>query len=152
MDGALLFGMVRASLRGCTIERLSGILSSTTNFVLNEMERGVSLEDAVRTAQVEGFAEADPSHDLEGWDAAAKVTVLANTLLEAQQTPLDVEREGITGVTPARVPRVLRSVREVLLDASSCTRQMAWTVRLVAEIVASGNDADARPTPWSIPT
>jgi len=115
MDGAPLFGMVRASLRGCTIEGISGILNSTTNFVLNEMERGVPLADAVRTAQAEGFAEADPSHDLEGWDAAAKITVLANTLLGARQTPLDVEREGITGVTLEQVQDVLRSGKRLKL-------------------------------------
>jgi len=115
MDGAPLFGLVRSSLRGCTLLGLSGILNSTTNFVLNEMERGVALESAVRTAQAEGFAEADPSHDLEGWDAAAKITVLANALLGASQTPFDVQREGITGVTPARVQEALRAGRRLKL-------------------------------------
>lgn len=115
MDGAPLFGLVRASLRGCTIQGVSGILNSTTNFVLNEMERGVSLADAVCTAQAEGFAEADPSHDLEGWDAAAKVTVLANALLGARQTPLDVDRQGIAGVSPAQVQKVLRAGKRLKL-------------------------------------
>lgn len=115
MDGAPLFQLVRSSMRGCTIQGVSGILNSTTNFVLNEMERGVSLGDAVRTAQAEGFAEADPSHDLEGWDAAAKITVLANTLLGARQTPFDVEREGITEVAPARVQDVLRAGKRLKL-------------------------------------
>ncbi len=115
MDGAPLFSMVERSLRGCTLVALSGILNSTTNFVLNEMGRGVSLEQAVRTAQAEGFAEADPANDLEGWDAAAKITVLANCLMGARQTPLAVEREGITGVTPARVARVLEGGKRLKL-------------------------------------
>jgi homoserine dehydrogenase len=115
MDGAPLFSMVRSSMRGCTIQGLSGILNSTTNFVLNEMERGISLQDAVHTAQEEGFAEADPSHDLEGWDAAAKITVLASALMGARQTPLDVEREGITGVTPELVGQVLRAGKRLKL-------------------------------------
>ena len=106
MDGAPLFALARSALRGCTIQGVSGILNSTTNFVLSEMERGVALADAVRTAQAEGFAEADPSHDLEGWDAAAKITVLANALMGGDRTPLDVEREGILGVTAERVQAV----------------------------------------------
>lgn len=106
MDGAPLFALARSALRGCTIRGVSGILNSTTNFVLSEMERGVALADAVRTAQAEGFAEADPSHDLEGWDAAAKITVLANALMGGDRTPLDVDREGILGVTAERVQAV----------------------------------------------
>jgi len=115
MDGAPLFSMVRNSLRGCTIQGLSGILNSTTNFVLNEMERGVALQDAVRTAQEEGFAESDPSHDLEGWDAAAKITVLANALMGARQTPPDVEREGIQQVTPQQIRQVLERGKRLKL-------------------------------------
>ena len=115
MDGAPLFGLARASLQGCTIRGLAGILNSTTNFVLTEMERGVSLESAVQTAQAEGFAEADPRHDLEGWDAAAKITVLANALMGASQTPFDVEREGITSVTTARIQEVLGSGKRLKL-------------------------------------
>ena len=115
MDGAPLFDLVRSSFKGCTLQALSGILNSTTNFVLTEMERGVSLASAVAAAQAEGFAEADASHDLEGWDAAAKITVLANALLGATQTPFDVERAGITGVTPAQIERVLQAGKRLKL-------------------------------------
>ena len=107
MDGAPLFDLVRSSCKGCTLQAVSGILNSTTNFVLQAMEQGVSLAAAVATAQAEGFAEADPQHDLEGWDAAAKITVLANALMGAAQTPFAVEREGITAVTPVRIREVL---------------------------------------------
>ncbi len=107
MDGAPLFALARSALRGCTIRGVSGILNSTTNYVLSEMERGVALADAVQSAQAEGFAEADPAHDLEGWDAAAKITVLANALMGSNQTPLEVDREGILGVTAARAQAVL---------------------------------------------
>jgi homoserine dehydrogenase len=115
MDGAPLFALARSALRGCTIQALSGILNSTTNFVLTEMERGVSLAQAVRTAQAEGFAEADPVHDLEGWDAAAKLSVLANVLMGAALTPLEVERQGIVGVTPERVQAAMRAGRRLKL-------------------------------------
>jgi homoserine dehydrogenase len=94
---------------------LSGRLNTTPNVLLGAMERGASQESAVRTAQAEGFAEADPSHDLEGWDAAAKVAVLANVLMGARQTPLEVEREGIAAVTPERVQDVRRAGRRLKL-------------------------------------
>jgi homoserine dehydrogenase len=137
MDGAPLFGLVRGSLRGCTILELSGILNSTTNFVLNEMERGVTLESAVRTAQAEGFAEADPAHDLEGWDAAAKITVLANALLGASQTPFDVQREGITGLRPERVQEVVRAGRRLKLVCRAWREDGGVRTRVGLDEVAS---------------
>lgn len=136
MDGAPLFSMVRSSLRGCTIDGLSGILNSTTNFVLNEMERGIALEEAVRSAQEEGFAEADPSHDLEGWDAAAKITVLANALMGARQTPDAVEREGITQVTPARMRQVLEAGRRLKLVCRAWREAGSVRTRVGLEEVA----------------
>lgn len=125
MDGAPVFGLARSSLRGCVIRGLSGILNSTTNFVLNEMERGVALDAAVKTAQAEGFAEADPSHDLDGWDAAAKITVLANALMGASQTPFDVEREGITQVTPVRIAALSKAAKRLKLVCRAW-RDGAW--------------------------
>jgi len=133
MDGAPVFGMVERSLRGCTLRSLSGILNSTTNFVLNEMERGVFLEAAVRTAQAEGFAEADPANDLEGWDAAAKVTVLANALMGGRLQPHDVEREGITAVTPARVERVCKSGKRLKLVCRAWREGGAVRARVALE-------------------
>jgi homoserine dehydrogenase len=99
MDGAPVFNLRRACLQGCRIQELRGILNSTTNFVLSCMEEGRPLAEAVRVVQERGFAEADPRHDLEGWDAAAKISVLANVFMGAGLTPLDVEREGILSVT-----------------------------------------------------
>lgn len=99
MDGCPIFNLARHTLKGCNVTALSGILNSTTNFVLSEMERGNTLQMAVTKAQEKGFAEADPSLDLEGWDAACKITVLANALMGAKMTPHDVERSGINDVT-----------------------------------------------------
>lgn len=103
MDGAPLFNLARCALKGCTITGIEGILNSTTNFVLTKMERGVDLKDAVIEAQRLGVAEADPSHDLEGWDAAAKTAALANVLMDARITPYDVLRSGITSLTKREV-------------------------------------------------
>ena len=99
MDGAPVFSMARCSLKGCKIIGFSGILNSTTNFILSQLECGRSFNDALKIAQEEGFAEADPSNDIDGWDAAVKVAVLCNELMGAEITPFDVAREGIAGVT-----------------------------------------------------
>jgi homoserine dehydrogenase len=103
MDGAPVFNLVQRCLRGNTLLKIEGILNSTTNYVLGEMERGASLEAAVAGAQRLGVAEADPANDLEGWDAAVKVSALANVLLDADLPPERVERESLLAVSPERI-------------------------------------------------
>ena len=99
MDGAPVFNLGRHCLQGNTILRLEGVLNSTSNVVLGEMERGLSLPDAVVKAQSMGIGEADPSADLEGWDAAVKLTALANVLMDADLTPELIQRQGIENLT-----------------------------------------------------
>ncbi|MEA3507929.1 MAG: homoserine dehydrogenase [Synergistota bacterium] len=103
MDGAPVFNLVRDTMKGCVVQSVDGIFNSTTNYILDRMEQGVPLEEAVREAQKIGVAEADPAHDLEGWDPAAKTAALANVIMEGSITPLDVERTGITGLDMAQV-------------------------------------------------
>ena len=107
MDGAPVFNLAQRCLRGNTILRIEGILNSTTNFVLCEMERGLSLAAAVAGAQRLGVAEADPATDLDGWDAAVKVSALANVLLDAELPPEAVERESLSAVRPQRIEDAL---------------------------------------------
>jgi homoserine dehydrogenase len=64
------------------------------------MESGTSFDDAVKQAQALGVAEADPSNDVDGWDAATKVAVLVNVLMDGDLRPTEVDRTGIRGVTP----------------------------------------------------
>lgn len=99
MDGTPIFNLVEKTLPGCEVTGLRGILNSTSNFVLARMAGGLTLDQAVSEAQARGFAEADPSMDIDGWDAAAKITALANVLMDAGLTPKDVVREGIGGIT-----------------------------------------------------
>lgn len=99
MDGAPVFSLQSEALRGCRVTGFSGILNTTTNFVISRLELGESMTVAVGAAQQMGFAEADPSLDLEGWDAAAKTAVLANVFLDADTDPLQVRRCGIGGLT-----------------------------------------------------
>lgn len=100
MDGAPVFNLWRNCLRGNTLLAVEGVLNSTTNVVLGEMERGATMQDAVTKAQIMGIAEADPTADLEGWDAAVKLSALANVLMDADLPPERIEREGITHLTP----------------------------------------------------
>ena len=99
MDGAPVFNLFRNDLKGCRIIEVSGILNSTTNFILTNMENGNTIGNSIKKAQSLGFAEANPDFDIDGWDAAAKITVLANNLMNASITPFDVEREGIKDIT-----------------------------------------------------
>ncbi len=98
MDGTPVFNLVERTLPGCEVVGIRGILNSTSNFVLTEMAAGSSMEEAVREAQRRGIAEADPSLDIDGWDAAAKITVLANVLMGAKSDPRKVDLEGIRAV------------------------------------------------------
>ncbi len=95
MDGTPIINMMEISLPVTEVISFRGLLNSTSNYVLSLMGGGMSLEDAVREAQRAGVAEADPSNDLDGWDASVKATVLANALMGADLRPQDVHRIGL---------------------------------------------------------
>ncbi len=99
MDGAPIFSLHRHTLAGTEIEGFVGILNSCTNLLIEAMEDGTSLEDAVRHAQEIGIAESDPSNDIDGWDAAIKVAALSTVLMNHPITPLDVDRTGIRDIS-----------------------------------------------------
>ncbi len=90
-------------LGGAGIRRVQGILNGTTNYILTQMESGASYEEALAEAQQKGYAEADPTGDVEGHDAAGKVVILANLLMDLPLTMADVECQGITGLTPGDI-------------------------------------------------
>jgi homoserine dehydrogenase len=91
---------VRESLAGDHVRRVLGIVNGTTNYVLDRMATdGLSLEQAVKEAQQLGYAEADPTADVEGYDAAAKAAILASLAFHTRVSADDVAREGITGLT-----------------------------------------------------
>lgn len=95
MDGVPVFNLVRETLPAVRVTGFEGVLNTTTNEMLVAIERGETAAAALARMQAEGIAEADPSLDLEGWDAAAKTSALANVLLAAGMTPRDVDREGL---------------------------------------------------------
>ncbi len=99
MDGTPIFSLWRDTLPGANITSFRGVLNSTTNLILTLMEGGNSFEDALSHAQAIGIAETNPSGDIDGWDAAVKVAALATVLMNIPIKPVDVEREGIRGIS-----------------------------------------------------
>ena len=95
---------LRESLAGDTVRRVVGIVNGTTNFVLSRMdETGAGFGEALEEATALGYAEADPTADVEGFDAAAKAAILASLAFHTRVTSADVHREGITEVSAADV-------------------------------------------------
>ena len=91
---------LRESLAGDTVHRVLGIVNGTTNFILDRMDSsGAGFAESLEEAQALGYAEADPTADVEGFDAAAKAAILASLAFHTPVTAADVHREGITEVS-----------------------------------------------------
>jgi homoserine dehydrogenase len=103
MDGIPIFSTFRENLPTIHVKGFRGILNSTTNVILGEMEQGLSFEAALARARELGVAETDATHDLEGWDAAVKVAALVIVVMGEKITLNDVEREGITRLSGEQV-------------------------------------------------
>ncbi|HIH01619.1 TPA: homoserine dehydrogenase [Thermoplasmata archaeon] len=135
MDGTPIFNLVEKTLQGCEILRREGVLNSTSNYVLTEMARGRGMDDAVKEAQRRGIAEADPTLDLEGWDAAAKIAALANVLMGAGITPQQVRRTGMSELSG-----------EYLASAAASGKK----VRLISKAVRDGSEVVAGVEPTQV--
>jgi homoserine dehydrogenase len=107
MDGVPIFSMFPLGLPATDIRGFSGVLNSTTNVVLTEIEKGRTFEEAVRRAQAMGIAETDPAADLDGWDAAVKIVVMTIVLLGVPIRLEQVRRTGIRDLSEEKI----RSVR-----------------------------------------
>jgi homoserine dehydrogenase len=103
MGGTPIFSLFREALPAIQLKRFRGILNSTTNLILTEMEKGLRFDQAVKVAQDLGIAETDPSFDVDGWDATVKVAALATVLMDSPLKPQAVEREGIRALGPTVV-------------------------------------------------
>lgn len=108
MSGTPAIFLGRNWLRAAEILRIQGIFNGTTNFILTKMEEGHDYSAALAEAQRLGYAEADPSGDVEGYDAAGKVVILANVLMGKSITLQDVERQGITHLTSTDIQKAQR--------------------------------------------
>ena len=103
MDGTPVFNLVEDTLRLCKVTEIKGILNSTTNFIMEELAKGRNYDEVIEEGKKRGFVEADPSLDVEGWDAAAKTAALINVLMDGEITPDMIERKGIEGITPEQL-------------------------------------------------
>ena len=107
MDGAPIFSLFSGGLPATELRGFSGVLNSTTNVVLTEVERGRSFEEGVKRAQAMGIAETDPSQDLDGWDSAVKIAAMTTVLMGIPTHVNQVQRTGIRELSEEKI----RSVR-----------------------------------------
>jgi homoserine dehydrogenase len=118
-EGAVAGGIpiimpLKLSLGANRIERIAGILNGTTNYILTKMtQEGWSFEEALKEAQAKGFAEADPTNDVEGFDVAYKISVLSHIAFKQEVDPAKIYREGITGITAQDI-RIARELGYVI--------------------------------------
>ncbi len=124
--------VLRESLVVTNVHRVLGIVNGTTNFMLSHMERGGSYADALAEAQALGYAEADPTDDVSGADAAAKMAILATVAFGSRVGYEDVERRGIEDLEPAHV---------------SAAAQLGMVVRLIGIATLVGDAVDVRVQP-----
>src|SRR5258708_6381630 len=103
MSGTPALRLAQSALAGCTIREARGILNGTTHYILTQMENEASYAEALAEAQRLGYAEADPTGDVEGFDAAGKLVILANTVLCGSLRMAHVDPTRIPGPTPPDV-------------------------------------------------
>ena len=121
---------LRESLAGDSVRRVLGIVNGTTNYILDQMDtHGSGFDEALEQAQALGYAEADPTADVEGFDAAAKAAILASLAFHTRVTASDVHREGIADVTASDV---------------ASAQEMSSVVKLLA--ICDREERDGMPT------
>ena len=136
MSGTPLIELAQHGLAGAAINRIEGILNGTTNYMLTRMENGASYEEALKEAQDLGYAETDPSGDVDGWDAAVKVSILAKALFGVD-LPIDqVDRTGISGISSEDI---------------QAADKKGERIRLIATIENHGDSIRGSVKPLSLP-
>jgi len=129
---------LRESLVGDHVLKVMGIVNGTTNYILTKMdENGAAFSDALKQAQQLGFAESDPTADVEGIDAAAKAAILASLAFHSRVTDADVYREGITKITSTDV-KVAKAIDMVikLLAIAELTKDGSISVRVHPTLIS----------------
>jgi homoserine dehydrogenase len=135
--GIPLISTFRTDLQANRIERLSAVINGTTNYVLGRMGAGgLSLDEAVREAQAAGFAEADPTDDVGGFDARYKLAILASIAYEIKVRPDDIFREGIQGIETVDF---------------RYARELGYAIKLIAHTQRHPGRIEARVHPAMVP-
>jgi homoserine dehydrogenase len=173
MSGTPTLRLGMQGLAGCTISEARGILNGTTNYILTQMEDGMSYADALAQAQALGYAEADPTADVDGWDAAAKALILAQALFKTRLTLQDMDVKGISGITlkdvitatkagerwkliarvtpdggsvqPTRIP-----ISHPLAGVSGTTNAVTFSTDLLGDVTLIGRGAGGQPTGFGL--
>lgn len=117
--GTPILEFAKRCLKGDRIRSFRGILNGTTNYILTKMEGGLTFGDALEDAKKNGYAEADPSLDVDGYDAAAKLVIMANWIMNMKVTMKDVDFTGIRNVTVEDIKTALKKNNAIKLIASS---------------------------------
>lgn len=128
--GTPILDYAKNSLRGEQITSFAGILNGTTNYILTNMAKGMSFAAALKDAKSKGYVEADESLDLDGYDAAAKLVILANWIMGMKVTMPDINRTGIRKVTSADIKNAARKKAAIKLIAS-CNKDLVVAPREV---------------------
>ncbi|MCY3780069.1 MAG: homoserine dehydrogenase [Chloroflexi bacterium] len=136
MAGTPVMQLAEEALAGCAITAARGILNGTTNFILTRMEAGMSYTEALAQAQALGYAETDPTGDVEGWDAAGKVLILANALFGGRLKMSNLDVSGIT---------------QISLSDISEAKAAGQRYKLIAEATPDGGSVRATRLPLSDP-
>ena len=121
--GTPILDYAKGSLSGERITSFAGILNGTTNYILSNMATGLSFDEALKDAKSKGYVEADESLDLDGLDAAAKLVILANWIMDMKVTMPDIKCEGIRKVTTADIKKADKNDSAVKLIAS-CNKEL----------------------------
>ena len=137
MSGTPVFTLFENGFAGNAVKEIKGILNGTTNFILTKMElENMEYADALTLAQKLGYAEADPTADVGGFDALAKVVILSNVILSGRIKPEDVKPVGITGIT-----------KQMVMEA----KQEGFRYKLIAQTKREGGKITAGVAPQKLP-
>lgn len=134
--GVPVIPAVLHGLQGDRVRQIAGILNGTCNFILSNMEAGADYHDVLAKAQAAGFAEADPTADVDGFDARAKLCILARTAMQV-------------GLDPDAVP--VQTIRNIRLVDFHYARDLNCTIRQIARVEADGDAVRARVGPMLVP-
>jgi homoserine dehydrogenase len=177
MSGTPAIYLGREILKSAKISKIEGILNGTTNFILTKMEEGMSYQNALEDAQKLGYAEADPTGDVEGFDAAGKVVILAQLLFDRPIKMDDVERTGISKLTlvdikeakqagerwkligslqtiegelHARVAPIRLPISHPLANVNGATNAIAYDTEILGKVTLIGPGAGRKETGFAL--
>jgi len=135
MDGTPVYNLVRHCLPGVRVLGFAGALNSTTKIIIDAMERGLGFEEGIEEARRLGVTEADAGFDIEGWDSACKAAALANVFMDARTTPQQVDRKGISRLTPEKLAELRAKGKTVALISRGRATPQGVKLRVRAEVL-----------------